>query len=268
MNKVKTQKFAVLRRSARVWAVSSVHGEADRLARIQRGILERFQAGDRLVYLGNFMGHGPAVHETLDAMLSFRTAVLALHGVFVCDIAVLRGSQEEMWQKLLQLQFAAEPRNVLTWMLDQGLASTLEAYGGKADEGLRAASSGAVNLTRWTSSLRQAMKRSAGHYEIMTCLRRAAFTDDGSLLFVNAGLDPKRPLEAQRDSFWWNSQGFDGMTEPYSGFRRVVRGFDQQHPGIELIPHRATVDGGSGFGGPLLAACVTTDGELSELLEG
>ncbi len=263
----KNQKFAVLRRTARVWAISSIHGEAERLAQVQAAILENFQAGDRLVYLGNLMGRGPAVRETLDSVLAFRTALLSLPGVFVCDIAMLRGRQEEMWQKLLQLQFAADPRAVLTWMLDQGLGSTLEAYGADAEEGLRAARSGAVNLTRWTGSLRQAMKNRAGHFEMMTSLRRAAFTDDGGLLFVNAGLDPSRPLEAQKDSFWWGSQGFAEMEAPYCGFRRVVRGFDQKHPGLAVSTHTATLDGGAGYGGPLLAACVTADGELSHLLE-
>ena len=267
MSSFKSQKFAVLRRAARVWAIASVHGEAERLKRLQAEIRERFQPGDRLVYLGNVMGRGPAVHETIDALLAFRTAVLAQPGIFVCDIAILRGRQEEMWQKLLQLQFAAEPRQVLTWMLDQGLASTLEAYGGDAQEGLRAASSGAVHLTRWTGKLRQAMKASPGHFDVLTSLRRAAFTDDGCLLFVNAGLDPGRPLEAQKDSFWWSNQGFAEMTEPYYGFRRVVRGFDRRHPGLDLLEHSATLDGGAGFGGPLLAACLLPDGEVSELLE-
>ena len=39
--------------------------------------------------------------------------------------AYLRGSQEEMWHKVLQLQFAADPRGVLAWMLEQGLGTTL-----------------------------------------------------------------------------------------------------------------------------------------------
>ena len=267
MSQGTNHKFAVLRCAARIWAVSSVHGEAKRLAQVQTAILEKFQAGDRLVYLGNLMGRGPAVRETLDSLLSFRKALLSRPGVSADDIAILRGHQEEMWQKLLQLQFASDPQGVLTWMLDQGLGATLEAYGADAEEGLRTARSGAVNLTRWTGSLRQAMKKRDGHLEVMSLLRRAAFTDDGSLLFVNAGLDPNRPLEAQKDSFWWGSQGFAEMEAPYCGFRRVVRGFDQKHPGLAVSTHTATLDGGAGFGGPLLAACVTADGELGDLLE-
>ena len=39
----------------------------------------------------------------------------------VDDVAYLRGNQEEMWQKLLQLQFATDPRGVLKWMFEQGV---------------------------------------------------------------------------------------------------------------------------------------------------
>src|SRR5271165_1084784 len=53
---------------------------------------------------GNF-AHG-AVLTTLDELLDFRRRVLGRGGGAACDVAFLRGSQEEVWQKLLQLQFA------------------------------------------------------------------------------------------------------------------------------------------------------------------
>ena len=96
-----------------------------------------------------------------------------------------------MWQKLLQLQFASDARAVLKWMLDQGIGPTLEAYNCDLDEGRRAAAGGAVHLTRWTGGLRQAMQTQPGALSSSSgALRRAAFTDDGGLLFVNAGPGP------------------------------------------------------------------------------
>ena len=47
----------------RVWAVSAVHGEARRLSRVHDLIGERFSQGDRLVYLGNYLGHGEDIAE-------------------------------------------------------------------------------------------------------------------------------------------------------------------------------------------------------------
>ena len=69
--------FATLHNAKRVWAVASIHGEAARLSAIHDQIAERFEPGDRLVYLGNFLGHGKTIRATLDHLLSFRRALLA-----------------------------------------------------------------------------------------------------------------------------------------------------------------------------------------------
>ena len=261
------RKFARLRAAERVWAVSAIHGEAERLDRLHRLLVPRLRPGDRLVYLGNMIGRGPAVAETIAQLLRFRTAVLSGRHSFCCDIAYLRGGQEEMWQKLLQIQFATDPRATLEWMIAQGIGSTLATYGSSIEDAREHASGGAVGLTRWTAKLRQAMYDRPGHQQFYTALRRAAYTDDGKLLFVHTGLDPDRPLEAQLDSFWWSSGAFRRITQPYGSYRLIVRGFDPEHPGLTVTPLTVTVDGGCGFGGPLLAACVTPGGAVDETLE-
>ncbi|HIM45647.1 MAG: hypothetical protein CFH39_02385 [Alphaproteobacteria bacterium MarineAlpha10_Bin2] len=259
--------FATFRRARRVWAVAAIHGEAERLNKLHDMLGERLQDGDRLVYLGNYMGHGAAVGETIDALLGFRRQFLAAPGVFACDIAYLRGQQEEMWHKLLQIQLAVGPAEVLSWMLEQGLETTLAAYGGDAETALRRARSGALELARWTNELRQRMAERGGHVELMSSLRRAAFTDDGSLLFVHAGIDRKRPLDAQGDAFWWNIDDFTNLDAPFSGYRKIVRGFEPDHSGIQIGDFSATIDAGCGFGGPLASVCFDADGKEIERLE-
>jgi len=81
------------------------------------------------------------------------------------------------------------------------------------------------------------------------------------------GLDPSRPLETQKDSFWWSSGAFSRIVEPYGSYRLIVRGFDPGQGGFQIKQHSATIDGGCGFGGPLVAACFTPDGALAETLE-
>ena len=139
----------------------------------------------------------------IDELLSFRRRMLARPGMFLFDVAFLRGAQEEMWQKLLQLQFAPNPREVFGWMVEHGIGATLSAYGGSIQQGFVAARAGPLALTRWTSQLRSDMQAVPGHYSLLSALRRAAYTDDGALLFVHAGVDPDRPLSAQSDSLWW-----------------------------------------------------------------
>lgn len=265
------QKFAILRASRRVWAVSSIHACPAQLDRLHVALTNRLAFGDRLVYLGNLIGRGSGTLATLNALLRFRSLFMARPDAFASDVVLLRGSQEEMWQKLLQLQFATDPRGVLQWMLDQGVAASLEAYGIDPAEGLREAAAGPRQLTRWTGALRRRIQEHPGHYELLGGLRRAAYTDvqggGQGLLFVNAGLDPSRPLETQKDSFWWGAAGFPDLDTSYGGFARVVRGFSPHHPGLELGAFTATLDAGCGFGGKLLAACFRTDGSLEDQIE-
>ena len=259
--------FSTLRRSRRIWAVASVHGEAARLDAMHKELFERLRPGDRIVYLGNYLGHGAGIGATMDNLLRFRRAVIARPGMFAADIVHLRGSQEEMWQKLLQLQFAPNPAEVLRWMLDQGVGPTLATYGGDPSKGMAILGQGAMAITRWTGELRQTLQRTPGHYALLVNLRRAAFTDDGALLFVHAGVDVSRPLLTQSDALWWGSDGFSKIDRSYSGFKRIVRGFDRSHPGVQLTDWTASIDGGCGFDGKLIAACFDPDGGVTDTIE-
>ena len=100
--------------------------------------------GDRLVYTGNMIGRGSAVRETMDELLSFRRALIAMPGMLADDVVYLRGAQEEMWQKLLQLQFAPIP----PWCCAgccAGRRATLVAYGGDPDQGMACPATGRVD---------------------------------------------------------------------------------------------------------------------------
>src|SRR6266851_5749149 len=222
--------FARLRRPRRIWAVGAIHGERARLAPIHRQIAARLAKGDRLVYLGGYLGHGPDVAGTVDELVAFRRLFLARRHAFPGDIAFLRGGQEEIWQKLLQLQFAPNPREVLQWMLDHGVGATLAAYGAELRQGLAAAR-------------------------------------DGALLFVHAGIDPGKPLDLQGDVLWWGGADILELEAPFGQFRRVVRGYDRQRGGLRESRYATSLDAGSGCGGPLLAVCFAPDGTLVDSLE-
>ena len=251
--------FGALTGWNRVWAVAAVHGERARLATLHGALADRFRHRDRVVYLGGYMGFGADVRGTLDELIAFRRELLALPGMTPRDVVFLRGAQEEMWQKLLQLQFAMDPSRVLRWMLEHGVDATIAAYDGAVADGLVSARGDTVGLTRWTGRLRDAMYAHPGHRDLMNHLKRACVTDDGAMLFVHAGVDPERPVETQRDAFWWRPSGFAAMTKPYSGFRLVVRGHDPDRGGVAIEAFRATVDGGCGAGGPLVACCFDRD---------
>jgi hypothetical protein len=269
-----SQRFADLGKPRRIWAVAAVHADLDRLHGAHAALAARFRVGDRVVYLGNMIGRGPAAVETLDELLDFRRRVLATRGVLADDVVYLRGGQEEIWRKLLQLQFAPNPVEVLEWMLRQGADATLAAYGGVAEQGFAAARGGAVAITRWTQTLRAAFYARPGHEALFNNLRRAAYVGapdrDASCvavppngpLFVHAGVDPTRPFAMQGDRFWWGGGAFARIDQSFSGFTRVVRGYDPLKGGAKVGEFAATLDGGCGFGGPLICAGFDASGEL------
>ena len=259
--------FATLVHPRRVWAVAAIHGERDRLAALHDALSERLTTGDRLVYLGNYFGHGPDIVGTVDELLSFRRDFLCLGGVEPGDIVYLRGAQEEMWRKLMEIHFAPGPSEVLEWMLKQGVGATLAAYGGSADQARGYCREGALAIARWTGSLRAAVRAHPGHDELMASLRRAAFTEGGELLFVHAGIDPVRPLSEQNDTFWWGTGEFGELVDGYAGFRLVVRGFDRHDGPARIGRTVASVDGGAGFGGTLNACCFDLNGQAVDWIE-
>lgn len=260
------RRFVNLGTPRSVWAVGAIHSDCDRLAELHSKLETAMEPGDRLVYLGNMIGHGPEAAATLDKIITWRASRIEA-GMNPDDIVYLRGMQEEMWQKMLQLQFAHKPENVLRWMVDHGLDTTLRAYGGDVDQGMAAARTGAIQLNRWTGGLRAEMHKREGHDALFSALRRAAFTEDGGMLLVSAGVNPDRPIGEQGDSLWWGHPGFESIEQPIEGFRRIVRGLDPDNGGTFIGSVAATLDGGSGRGGNLIASRILPQGDIGEAIE-
>jgi serine/threonine protein phosphatase 1 len=262
---VSDAKFAQFWGARRVWAVAAVDAAASRLARLHDAIGARFEEGDRVVYLGNYVGRGEAVLATVEELLDFRRRVLGRRCGLACDVVFLRGAQEEMWQKLVQLQFASNPSEVLQWTIEAGMETTIRAYGGDLRQGFAAARDSPRTIARWTSALRSAMNAIPGHTALFSALRHAAFTEERSLLFVHAAVDLSRPLAAQRDAFWWGRGDILKLAAPFEGFGRVVRGVGRHRPGVVEQPFAVSLGGGQG--GPLVAACFGLDGAVLDVVE-
>lgn len=267
-------RFSAIKAARRVWTIPSIHAEADKLRALHDSLLPRLKAGDRIVYLGNYIGRGPDSAAVIDELLTFRRMALAIAGFQPADIIFLRGQQEELLQRIFQLQFASTPGKVFEWMLDQGLAHTLESYGIDIREGLNASFADVSRLARWTGFVRHMVGRHEGHDMFFSQLKRAAFThkatsrdDAKSLLFVSTGLKTDLCLEDQGDRFWWGGDDFQTITDAYDPFSRVVRGYDPQRRGIYINCVTATVDNGCGFGGSLACASWMRDASVGEIFE-
>ncbi len=259
--------FAIFRAAPRIWAVSGIHADVGRLESIHDAIQRKLKPRDAIIYLGNMIGRGAAMRETIAELLAFRRVFIARQHSFAADLVYLRGSQEEMWQKIQELQFAPNPAMVLEWMLDHGVGPLLVAYEMDPVKGMSACRDGPLAITRWTKALRAAVNASPGHANLLTALRRAAHTVGGEMLFVHAGVDPTKPLLAQQDNFWWGGNGFLEPENAYPGFRKVVRGYDRAHGGLQVTDHAISIDRGCGYGGPLACVCLDLDGQIVESFE-
>jgi serine/threonine protein phosphatase 1 len=260
-------KFAKLERARRVWAIASIDAAARHLVGLHDAISEKFEDGDRIVYLGNYVGCGDMVLATIDELLDFRRRGLGRRHGFACDVIFLRGTQEEMWQKLLQLQFAPNPGEVLRWMVAAGMEPIVRAYGGDLKQGFAACRDGPSTITRWTGALRSAMNARPGHTTLFSALRHAAFNEGRTLLFVHASIDPSRPLAAQGDAFWWGREDILDLAAPFEGFGRVVRGVGRGHRGVVERQFAVSLGDGSGNTGSLVAACFAPDGGVLDIVE-
>lgn len=281
------RRVAALRGARRVWAVGAIHADAAGLSRLHEQLERVVWRGDRLVYLGNFLGLGPDVARTVREILLFRRAVLARPGFEPDDIVVLRGGQEQMFTRALDLQFAEGPaaaEQALAWMGRHGLAPTLAAYGTSVEEGLRIARQGPVAIGRWTAAIRARVREMPGHDPLLAGLARAAVTvprdlagEAPGMLLVAAGLDPQRPFADQGDAFWWRPDGFaavehgvpgaEGTATGWAGFARIVRGLDPSGGGMVQTEFAVTLDAGSGRGGRLAAGLFSPEGGLLDVLE-
>ena len=266
------ERIARIGQPTRIWAIPSIHGALPLLKEAHAHIEDHFTANDRIVYLGNMIGRGGDTLGTIDELLRFRRGIIARRQVLHTDVVYLRGAQEEIWHRLLQLQFAPNPFDVLSWMLAHGAEPVVKAYGGDTRAGINAARSGARAITRWTNDLRHSIRQSPGHTPFFSAIRRAAITayqqaGDVNTLLVSAGVCPVTPLAEQGETLWFGGRGFNTITEAAHGCGRIVRGRDFKTsfpvPTIDAGPVVATLDGGCGFANGILnLGLIMPDGTL------
>ncbi len=221
--------FIELKKSNKIWAIGSIHSNLKSFISIKKYILDNFEINDKLIFLGNIIGLGENSKQTLNSVIDLRFNLMSKFKLKPESIVFLRGAQEEMFSKLLQLQLAPNPAEIVEWMFEHGVNATLKSYGFSEDEVKNIASSGTINISKWTTNLNKAVQKNPGHTEYFLNLKHAAYSRTEKILFVNRGVDITRPLSAQNDCFWWGFQNFSKIQKPYKTFLRIVRGYESQH---------------------------------------
>ncbi len=225
----KETNFIELEGAKRIWAIGSIHSNIESFESIKKFILNKFNENDKLVFLGNIIGIGENAKETITRVNQLRFDLMAKYQIKPNAVVFLRGAQEEMFTKLMQLQTAPNPEEIIQWMLEHGVHQSINSYGLSVDELKAVSSTGTLNITKWTSKLNSIVASYSGHKEYFLNLKHAAFSTSKKILFVNRGVDISRPLSAQNDCFWWGYQNFSKISKPYNSFIRIVRGYESKH---------------------------------------
>ena len=221
--------FVELEKSGKIWAIGSIHSNLESFISIKNFILKNFNSEDKLIFLGNIIGLGEKSKETLTSVIDLRFNLMSKFKLKPESIVFLRGAQEEMFSKLLQLQLAPNPEEIVDWMFEHGVNKTINSYGFSKDEVKNISSSGTIKISKWTASLNKTLHINPGHTQYFLNLKHAAYSQTKKILFVNRGVDITRPLSAQNDCFWWGYQNFSKIKKPYKTFLRIVRGYESAH---------------------------------------
>ena len=255
-------RFACLDDNRRVWAIASVFGKYDRLKIIHEVIASDLKDDDYIVYMGNMVGVGSKSAEVLDEIKKFKES-LPDNTFFY-----LRGAQEEMWQKLLQLHLAHKPEKVYQYLLQNGVKSILESYGISPDEGEKIVEKGTVAISHWTETIRDKFYETSAYEGIFQKLKHAAYREDKRLLFVNAGVDHKLPLEKHKDEFWWADANSFSAEKPFNDFSMVVRAYAKgMKAGIYKDDYYLTLGSGEAPTAHIYAALFSENGVLNKAAE-
>jgi len=262
--------FIEIYNSKKIWAIGSIHSRLESFISIKEHLLKNFEKNDSLVFLGNIIGVGKESKRTLSSVIDLRNKLMAKFLIKPNKIIFLRGAQEEMFLKLMQLQTAPNPNDIVKWMYEHGLDLTIESYGFDKNDLLDISTQGPLLISKWTSRLNKVLINVDGHKEYFANLKHAAFSETKKILFLNRGVDVSRPLSAQNDCFWWGYQNFNDLKKPYNTFVRIVRGYKSSNK--NKIEHAKNNIVCSLFDQPLsnskiIAGVFRESGEIIDLFE-
>ncbi len=222
-----------------VFAIGDIHGCADSLIALHRGILRaatKIDADRRVVvYIGDYVDRGPDSRQVIDILLS--DPLPAFETVF------LSGNHESFMLAFIEGSGSAAP-----WLMNGGEA-TCRSYGIEVD-GKRG---GTLRDRALRKSLQATMPE--GHMEFLRSLR--FHYAEGDYLFVHAGIRPGVPLQAQDpQDLIWIREPFLGAEEDHGMI--VVHGHTPSSEPV-VMSNRIGIDTGACYGGQLTALVLVGD---------
>jgi len=208
------------------FVIGDIHGCVDELRHLVDGL--PLIAGDRVVFLGDYIDRGPASKDVVSFLISLRRELASVDFIF------LKGNHEDMLLSYLGLDGAHG--DMFTF---NGGKATLVSYG----------------LTDGKFMARDALQAiSAEHLQFYQDLQRSYLMD--SFLCVHAGIHPQKSLadQSNEDFFWIRSKFiYSAHSIPYT----ILFGHTPQQKVLYNLPYKVGLDTGLVYGNML--TCLELD---------
>lgn len=239
-----------------IYAIGDVHGQKDMVDHALALIAADGGDDTQIVFLGDYTDRGPDSRAVIDTLIAGRDAGR--------DWIFIKGNHDRLFTNFVLhgIEHDARVKSGISWLNPRlGGAMTLASYGLKGV--MHFASHGSTEPetldhfegpTGWADKgARQAMARAAvpdAHIDFLENLPLWHQTDD--LFFVHAGLRPGLPLAFQDpEDLIWIREPFLDSREDFG--KLVVHGHTAlDHP--QHFGNRVDLDGGAGYGRPLIPA--------------
>lgn len=195
--------------ATRTFVIGDIHGCVDEIDRLLDALAPTDR--DTLVFLGDYIDRGPSSQQVIDRLLRLHNE--GPHCVF------LKGNHEDMF-----LAFLGEPGSYGEAFLVNGGDATLRSYGLHGEFGEV-----------------HAAQLPPAHLEFLRGLQLQY--QHAEFLCVHAGLDPARPLAAQREEdLLWIRDAFIRQPHPFPC--TVIFGHTPQRDVLVDVPFKIGLDTG------------------------
>lgn len=199
------------------YAIGDIHGSLSKLRSLMARCADHAQGRPTtFVFLGDYIDRGPDSAGVVRYLIELQSQMRE-------QVIALKGNHEAVALGVIDGTMPAD------YWLSLGGAATLRSYGVDSADALPG------EHVDWLRSLRLSY-------------------DDGRRFFVHAGINPKKPLETQREQdMLWIREPFLSDRRDYA--RLIVHGHTPLARGTpDLRRNRLNLDTAAVFGGPLTAA--------------